>query len=231
MHFHLPKPLHGWREFAGEVGIIVIGVLIALGAEQLVEDLHWKHQLKEERAALDDEVGANWAAMSARQVIQPCVDRRLDDLALVFARHDKGEPLGLIGQIGRPGVWSGTHSALQMATADGSLAHMSFRDKSAYFGVAGSYDIFATSANEERESWRTLEALDGAADLDSQDWRDLRKAFRDAVDSNRVMKANLVFGKSGEWFNPFRSLPGLKPNRATLNLWMVKALCQPAVKR
>jgi len=23
MHFHLPKPLHGWREFAGEVGIIV----------------------------------------------------------------------------------------------------------------------------------------------------------------------------------------------------------------
>ena len=34
MHFHLPKPLHGWREFLGEVGIIVIGVLIALGAEQ-----------------------------------------------------------------------------------------------------------------------------------------------------------------------------------------------------
>lgn len=25
MHFHLPKPLHGWREFAGEVGIIVVG--------------------------------------------------------------------------------------------------------------------------------------------------------------------------------------------------------------
>jgi hypothetical protein len=27
VHFHLPKPLHDWREFAGEVGIIVIGVL------------------------------------------------------------------------------------------------------------------------------------------------------------------------------------------------------------
>jgi hypothetical protein len=25
MHFHLRKPLHGWREFAGEVGIIVLG--------------------------------------------------------------------------------------------------------------------------------------------------------------------------------------------------------------
>ena len=40
MHFHLPKPLHGWREFAGEVGIIVIGVLIALGADQLLNDWH-----------------------------------------------------------------------------------------------------------------------------------------------------------------------------------------------
>lgn len=37
VHFHLPKPLHGWREFLGEEGIIVFGVLIALGAEQIVE--------------------------------------------------------------------------------------------------------------------------------------------------------------------------------------------------
>lgn len=27
MDFHLPKPLHGWREFVGEVAIIVLGVL------------------------------------------------------------------------------------------------------------------------------------------------------------------------------------------------------------
>ena len=31
MRVSMPKPLHGWREFAGEVGIIVLGVLIALG--------------------------------------------------------------------------------------------------------------------------------------------------------------------------------------------------------
>jgi hypothetical protein len=37
MRFRLPKPLHGWRAFVGEVGIIVVGVLIALGAEQAVE--------------------------------------------------------------------------------------------------------------------------------------------------------------------------------------------------
>jgi hypothetical protein len=35
MHVHLLEPLHGWRAFAGEVGVIVLGVLIALGAQQL----------------------------------------------------------------------------------------------------------------------------------------------------------------------------------------------------
>ena len=25
MHVHLPKPIHGWRQFFGEVGIIVLG--------------------------------------------------------------------------------------------------------------------------------------------------------------------------------------------------------------
>jgi large-conductance mechanosensitive channel len=34
---HLPKPLHGWRAFAGEVGIIVLGVLIALAFGQIVQ--------------------------------------------------------------------------------------------------------------------------------------------------------------------------------------------------
>ncbi len=37
MHVHLPRPLHGWRELVGEVGVIVLGVLIALGAGQIVE--------------------------------------------------------------------------------------------------------------------------------------------------------------------------------------------------
>jgi hypothetical protein len=32
MQFHLPKPLRGWRAFVGEVGVIVLGVLVALGA-------------------------------------------------------------------------------------------------------------------------------------------------------------------------------------------------------
>ena len=47
MLFDLPKPLHGWRALFGEVGIIVIGVLIALGAEQVVEGVHERNVAEE----------------------------------------------------------------------------------------------------------------------------------------------------------------------------------------
>ena len=77
MHFHLPKPLHGWREFAGEVGIIVIGVLIALGAEQVVEKFHERQVASETRAALREEIETNLANLALRNSAEPCILRRL----------------------------------------------------------------------------------------------------------------------------------------------------------
>ena len=64
MHFHLPKPLHGWRAFIGEVGIIVLGVLIALSAGEIVEALHWRAEVAEARRAmaveLSDSIGQSY---------------------------------------------------------------------------------------------------------------------------------------------------------------------------
>jgi hypothetical protein len=44
MDIHKPKPWHGVREFLKEFGTIVVGVLVALGAEQAVERLEWAHK-------------------------------------------------------------------------------------------------------------------------------------------------------------------------------------------
>ena len=46
MRVHQLKPLHGWRAFFGEVGIIVLGVLIALGAGQVAETFHRREQAR-----------------------------------------------------------------------------------------------------------------------------------------------------------------------------------------
>jgi hypothetical protein len=80
MHVHLPKPLHGWREFAGEVGIIVLGVLIALGFEQVVEELSWHERTRAAVNDLKSESENNFALMAERVTVQPCVDAQLDRL-------------------------------------------------------------------------------------------------------------------------------------------------------
>jgi hypothetical protein len=80
MHFHLPKPLHGWREFAGEVGIIVLGVLIALGFEQVVEELNWHARTRASVSELKSESENNFSLMAERVAVQPCVDAQLDRL-------------------------------------------------------------------------------------------------------------------------------------------------------
>jgi hypothetical protein len=81
MHFHLPKPLHGWREFVGEIGIIVIGVLIALGAEQAIEAIHERSEAAQLRSALEAELADDRARWEDIRAGDNCAERRLDTLA------------------------------------------------------------------------------------------------------------------------------------------------------
>jgi hypothetical protein len=113
MHVHLPKPVHGSRALAGEVGIIVIGVLIALGAEQLVERLHWRHVLGDYRAALHEEVAHNIATYSYRMQQDHCADARMAELQRWLGSWRAGHSLAIRGPIGLPqslmvfsGVWA-----------------------------------------------------------------------------------------------------------------------------
>ena len=80
MHFRLPKPLHGWREFVGEVGIIVVGVLIALGAEQVVQNWHWRGEVREADQRMRDDLGYDLAIAYERFAIDPCLRPRLGEL-------------------------------------------------------------------------------------------------------------------------------------------------------
>lgn len=80
MRFCLPEPIHGWREFAGEVGIIVIGVLIALGAEQIVETLHGRERARETEAALKAEIQTSADDVAERIAVDKCLRDQLVSL-------------------------------------------------------------------------------------------------------------------------------------------------------
>ena len=93
MHFHLPKPMHGWREFAGEVGIIVIGVLVALGAEQVVETIHWQERARHARQSLAGELGDHYLKAVEWRTVTPCINGQLDRLQKrLLASGDRLDP-------------------------------------------------------------------------------------------------------------------------------------------
>jgi hypothetical protein len=78
LHFHLPKPLHGWREFVGEVGIIVLGVLIALALEQLVDAWQWREKVGRAEDAMRIELaGDDGPQAYARELIGECLDKEI----------------------------------------------------------------------------------------------------------------------------------------------------------
>lgn len=78
MHFHLPKPLHGWREFAGEVGIIVLGVLIALAAEQAIETMRWHEKIDRTKDLLDSELHDDALSAYGWLATGHCLDQQLN---------------------------------------------------------------------------------------------------------------------------------------------------------
>lgn len=78
MKIQLPKPLHGWRKFFGEVGIIVLGVLIALSAQQLVENVHSGIEMRRAEAAMRLELSENNGPQAyARVLIANCLDQQI----------------------------------------------------------------------------------------------------------------------------------------------------------
>lgn len=89
MHIHPPKPLHGWKEFLNEIFVIVIGVLIALGFEQVVEELHWQHKVHEGEERLKEELNDAYAISAERIAFSPCFAAQIDRLA---ARIRDGGP-------------------------------------------------------------------------------------------------------------------------------------------
>lgn len=129
MRFHLPKPLHGWREFAGEVGIIVLGVLIALAAQHVVDDWRDAQEAEKARDALRSEIGDdNLPQAYVRMAIAPCLKTDLQAMQKAF---DSGVDRSRFAAMAKAFVapertWD--RQAWDAVIATGTLAHGGAKD-------------------------------------------------------------------------------------------------------
>ncbi len=158
MRFQLPKPLHGWREFAGEVGIIVIGVLIALAAQQLAETIHWQRVASAGRASVGEEMEAQFFAASEMAIAKPCIDRQLQLLEAAVLAPGPYRPVpsyseGPLTYSLRAPSRSWSDHIWESVSSDGTAAHF---DRKTRLGLAAFYGLvdYLREHNSEADSLR-----------------------------------------------------------------------------
>jgi hypothetical protein len=189
MHFHLPKPLHGWREFAGEVGIIVVGILIALGGEQVVEAAHWRQQVQLEREALRSEVVGNLNVVKVRMLLEPCVRVRLGELSRILDDAGRGVQPKLATKVGFPLPAGASKGAWNIAVTGDALSHMPIQEQLDFSDAFANYDNWDELGRSEFDAWTRLGVLDQKSRLSGTDLTALRQALAQAIEIDARLRS------------------------------------------
>lgn len=180
MHFRMPKPLHGWREFAGEVGIIVVGVLIALVAQQLVEDLHQRSEAREARQSIQSELEINMARLASRSAQRSCILNRLAEVQAILDRAELGGVVVPPKWIGRPQFWTMQSVRWDAISQAGRAALLPPRELAAYGLMYTIMRDIGGVMTSEQADWARLRSLEHLHQLTPQMVFELDSTLQDA---------------------------------------------------
>jgi hypothetical protein len=212
------KPMHGWRAFAGEVGVIVLGVLIALGAQQVVEALNWHSEVGQLRKAMRVELSTDRARTEENLAQDTCMLARLDAIQQWALTAPEGSR---IANPERPILWNDHSSTWDIAKTSPGATHLGLDERLQY---AGAYDAIANEQRylfDEQEDWQEL-----AASLASANKPQNRDLVERQVESARLRLAvRDVNARS-----LLRQLDALeiRPDPGSVNISVnVRRLCQP----
>jgi hypothetical protein len=161
MDIHDPKPWRGVREFLKEYAIIVVGVLTALGAEQAVEALHWRHEAAAAREALKPEYLRLVEMAGSRDGQSPCIARRLDELQAVLETAAATGRLPPLGPPERPSREPWRLRVWDSVVSGQVLPHMARKEVLFATGVAVSTEYMGRIRDAEMDHWAQLETLMG----------------------------------------------------------------------
>ena len=211
MSIRLPKPLHGWREFAGEVGIIVLGVLIALGAQQVAENLQQRSEADDARRAVRGELEVNIARLASRAALKDCVEHRMDEIQALLDAAAKNPSIVTPGWVGRPQYWS-MQSVRWEAVSQGGRAALLNTDELADFGALYSWmsNINGVMTTEQAD-WARLRTLEHMSTLTPQMIFELNSTLQDARYSNWRIKRWMMQMAPAEAKLRLRNVPNPLP--------------------
>ena len=162
MEVHAPEHgIHTWRDFFVHMGTICLGLVIALGLEQIAEAIHHSNQRAELREALDtdsrqDVVDAKRSEIFSDQWIAWAVARSAQ--VRTALANNTALPARVVPHISDMDIVD--DPAFKAAKASGLLALLPQREVLAYSEENGVIDFVMQTDDEARISRRNLRAFE-----------------------------------------------------------------------
>jgi hypothetical protein len=188
MDIHKPKPFHNLREFLAEIIVVVLGVLIALSAEQVVRSWHEAKSAREAREAIREELVQDLSDAQVLHTSRPCTTRRLDEVAGYLAAAGRGEKITPPNWIGRPTMTRAYNGQWQAATQSGRVSLLPKAEAAAYANMHYMLDRYLEAQGEEQRQWAELRTLQRLPSLSPEMVKQFQVALSAARYSHWYMK-------------------------------------------
>ncbi len=133
MDVHAPmEPLHSWRDIALHLGIVTVGLFIALSLEALVEHIHNRHLVVEARANIREELQINHgAAQDDIKRVQENIDLHKANIETIH--HLQTHPKEFHGSITNSMSFDSLNDAAWRTARDtGALSFMPYKEVQRY---------------------------------------------------------------------------------------------------
>ncbi len=147
MDIHAPmEPIRSWRDIALHLGIITIGLLIALSLEGMVEYVHHRHLLNEARANIRQELEDNHqAAQDDLALLQKNIEREQANIRTLHALMQ--DPKHFRGSIENTFSFNSMDDAAWRTARDtGALSYMPYNEVQRYSDLYMIEDLVNTTA-------------------------------------------------------------------------------------
>ena len=156
------SPSMGWRAFWSEIVIVVLGVVIALAANEAVQDWTWRNRVQDAEARLHGEIVWAFLWSAEKYVTQPCTDAQLAALGRnVLESGATLEPATVVASHGVSYVARMPNRPYRFPTwdalvADGTATHFA-PQRQAFLGRVS--DAMAQARQSEADTIRTMGSL------------------------------------------------------------------------
>lgn len=180
LHPHLPKPPHDWRTLVGEVAVIVIGILIALSAEEVLSSVHERHDAAEAEEVIRGEIGYNLGRLRLRLQTRPCIDRRIAEIQRILDNAAARPDIATPNWIGRPIYSTFERNRWEAESGAARTALIDKEKLSNYAVIYAQMENIESEMKIEQTDWAKLRSLEHLRRLDQPALFDLNASLQDA---------------------------------------------------